>query len=84
MSEFSQGYSRRKFLVTAGVSAASTIFLKGCLGNPPEPTGNTGNNTASSPAITQVPAVNISPEQAPEVTAIKLGFIPIVESAPLI
>jgi len=80
MSEFSPGYSRRKFLITAGVSAASTVFLKGCLGNPPEPTSNTGN----SPATTQVPTVNISPEQAPEVTTIKLGFIPIVESAPLI
>lgn len=80
MSEFSTGYSRRKFLITAGVSAASTVFLKGCLGNPPEPTAKTG----SAPATTQVPAVNISPEQAPEVTTIKLGFIPIVESAPLI
>ncbi len=80
MSQFSNNYSRRKFLITAGVSAASTIFLKGCLGNPPEPTANTG----SSPATTAVPVANISPEQAPEVTKIKLGFIPIVESAPLI
>jgi len=46
------------------------------LGNPPEPTAKTG----SSPAITKVPTVNISPEQAPEVATIKLGFIPIVET----
>lgn len=39
-------FSRRQFLVTAGVSAASSIFLKACVGNPPSTTntgtGNTG------------------------------------------
>ncbi|MBD2503872.1 CmpA/NrtA family ABC transporter substrate-binding protein [Anabaena azotica] len=78
MTEFLRNVSRRKFIITAGASA-SAVFLKGCLGNPPETTA--GNAQA---AATAQPAANISPEQAPEVTTIKLGYIPIVESAPLI
>ena len=35
MSEFFNQISRRKFIVTAGISA-SAVLLKGCLGNPPE------------------------------------------------
>ncbi|WP_427161045.1 CmpA/NrtA family ABC transporter substrate-binding protein [Aliinostoc sp. HNIBRCY26] len=79
MSDFFNQISRRKFIVTAGASAGA-VFLKGCLGNPPETT--TGGNTPSAPTATTV--ANISPEQAPEVTTVKLGYIPIVESAPLI
>jgi bicarbonate transport system substrate-binding protein len=30
-------YSRRRFLLTAGASAAASLLLKGCLGNPPDP-----------------------------------------------
>jgi bicarbonate transport system substrate-binding protein len=29
-------FSRRRFLTTAGASAATAIFLKGYIGNPPE------------------------------------------------
>jgi bicarbonate transport system substrate-binding protein len=78
MTEFWRNVSRRKFIVTAGVSAGA-VFLKGCLGNPPETTA--GN---AQPAATAQPAANISPEQAPEVTTIQLGYIPIIEAAPLI
>ena len=78
MTEFLRNVSRRKFIVTAGVSAGA-VFLKGCLGNPPETTA--GN---AQPAATAQPAANISPEQAPEVTTIQLGYIPIIEAAPLI
>jgi len=70
-------FSRRKFLITAGASAVGSVLLKGCLGNPPEPGG--GVTQAQ-----QVNSVNISPEQTPETTKVKLGYIPIVESAPLI
>ncbi|MGH2415988.1 MAG: ABC transporter substrate-binding protein, partial [Microcystaceae cyanobacterium] len=77
MSNFSP-LSRRRFLTTATVSAASALFLKGCLGNPPEPT-----QTASSPATTGTPSA-LTPETTPETPQIKLGFLPIVESAPLI
>ncbi len=52
-------FSRRKFLHTAGVSAASTIFLKAC-GNPPEP--------GSEATTEQVETADISPEQMPETT----------------
>lgn len=77
MTQFFAPLSRRRFLVTAGASAAASVLLKGCLGNPPEPTSN-----ESSPAAS--PAANVSADQAPEVTTAKLGFIPIFEAAPLI
>jgi bicarbonate transport system substrate-binding protein len=77
MVKFSNQFSRRKFLLTAGASAAGSVLLKGCVGNPAE----TDRNTTQAQ---QTPAANISPEQAPETTTAKLGYIPIVESAPLI
>ncbi|HEY9849345.1 MAG TPA: CmpA/NrtA family ABC transporter substrate-binding protein [Leptolyngbyaceae cyanobacterium] len=80
MSEFSSRLSRRKFIITAGVSAASSVLLKGCLGNPPEPTSS--NTNQATP--TAVPAVNVNPGEAPETTKIKLGYVPIVEAAPLV
>ena len=76
MSDFFNQVSRRKFILTAGVSA-SAVLLKGCLGNPPE-TGKTGTKSSIEPVA------NISPEQKPETTTAKLGYIPIIESAPLI
>src|SRR5687767_8043381 len=68
-------YSRRKFLVTAGVSAASSLLLKGCLGNPP----------SATVAVTQVAAAApLSAADTPETPKVKLGYIPIVESAAII
>jgi bicarbonate transport system substrate-binding protein len=75
MTESNQ-FSRRKFLLTAGASAVGSVLLKGCLGNPPE--------YSSTNQVQQVAATNISPEQAPETTKVKLGYIPIVEAAPLV
>lgn len=75
MTNFSN-YSRRRFLLTAGASAAASLLLKGCLGNPPDPSGKTIAQTT--------PAANLSPEQKPETTKVNLGYIPIVEAAPLI
>ncbi|MCG9890538.1 MAG: ABC transporter substrate-binding protein [Thermosynechococcaceae cyanobacterium MS004] len=68
--------SRRKFIVTAGSAAAGSLLLKGCLGNPPSAT-NVGSPQAAAPAS---PAAGA----APETTKVKLGYIPIFESAPLI
>ncbi|BBD57624.1 bicarbonate transport system substrate-binding protein [Nostoc sp. HK-01] len=79
MSDFFNQFSRRKFILTAGASA-SAVFLKGCLGNPPE--NLTGGNSSAAPTAQTV--ANISPEQAPETNTVKLGYIPIVEAAPLI
>ncbi len=50
------------------------------MGNPPA--NLTGGSTQVQPTAQSV--VNISPEQTPETTTVKLGYIPIVEAAPLI
>lgn len=77
MTQFSQ-FSRRRFLFTAGASTAATILLKGCMGNPPDSvTGAQSSPVAAS-------QVAIAPGQEPEVTTAKLGYVPIVEAAPLI
>jgi bicarbonate transport system substrate-binding protein len=68
-------FSRRKFLTTAAASAVGGVLLKGCLGNPPDTTSET---TAA------VTAIDLSPEMMPETPKVKLGYIPIVEAAPLI
>lgn len=74
MSQFLNQFSRRKFLLTVGASAVGSVFLKGCLGNPPDTTTQ----------VQQVSAADINPAQAPETPKVKLGYIPIVEAAPLI
>jgi bicarbonate transport system substrate-binding protein len=74
----SSNFSRRRFLITAGASAAGSILLKGCLGNPPD--SITGMTTQAQ----TTPAAKIDPAQAPETTKVKLGYVPIVEAAPLI
>ncbi len=79
MTEFFNQFSRRKFILTAGASAGA-VLLKGCLGNPPETTGSAGGTTQAAVQ----PVANLSPEQKPETTTVNLGYIPIVEAAPLI
>ena len=66
-------YSRRNFLWTAG-AAAGAVMLKGCAINPPSPAD-------LSP---KAQALSLNPSQIPETTTVKLGYIAIVESAPLI
>jgi nitrate/nitrite transport system substrate-binding protein len=75
--------SRRKFIITAGATAAGTLLAHGCS------SGSTTSNGGATPAAgggspTAAPAVNINPADAPEVTAAKLGFIALTDSAPLI
>ncbi|TAG71762.1 MAG: bicarbonate-binding protein [Oscillatoriales cyanobacterium] len=88
MTKFSENFSRRKFIVTAGASAVSSILLKGCLGNPPEPGGTAdggAGGAGGAPAATSAVAVaNEKRVEGIESTKITLGYIPIVESAPLI
>jgi nitrate/nitrite transport system substrate-binding protein len=73
--------SRRKFLSIAGAAAASTVVIHGCTnGGTPQPPA--GGEASPSPAAS--PAANIPPELAPEVTSVKLGFIALTDSAPLI
>lgn len=74
--------SRRKFIVTAGTTAAATLLVHGCT------SGSNSSTSASSPAASTspsaIPAANINPADAPEVTTAKLGFIALTDSAPLI
>ncbi|MDX2232536.1 MAG: CmpA/NrtA family ABC transporter substrate-binding protein [Leptolyngbyaceae cyanobacterium bins.349] len=67
--------SRRKFLITAGATAAGTMVMHGCSSS-----SNT-TTTTSSPAAS---AVNVSAADAPEVTTATLGFIALTDAAPLI
>jgi nitrate/nitrite transport system substrate-binding protein len=62
-------FSRRKFMLTAGVTAATSAFLNACTKSGDKP---------SSPATT------VASADAPEVTTAKLGFIALTDSAPLI
>jgi bicarbonate transport system substrate-binding protein len=76
MSTFSN-VSRRRFITLATASSA-TVLLKGCLGNPPD----ADTSSQSSPVAS--PVADLKPEMMPEVKTVKLGYVPIVEAAPLI
>ncbi len=76
MSNLKNNISRRRFIATAGATALSSVLLKGCLGNPPEDTP-----TISSANVAKI---NLPPDQVPETTKVKLGYLPIVEAAALI
>jgi nitrate/nitrite transport system substrate-binding protein len=72
--------SRRKFIVTAGATAAGTFLVHGCSSS--SDTATEGTSSTAQPTAT--PVANLSPEETPEVTAAKLGFIALTDSAPLI
>lgn len=74
--------SRRRFLITAGATTFSSIFLKGCLGNPPN--GLNGQGASPTQTTPLAESITLTPETTPETTKIKLGYIPIIESTPLI
>ncbi|MCT7984780.1 ABC transporter substrate-binding protein [Laspinema sp. A4] len=61
-------FNRRQFLITAGAAAAGTLFLHSC-----------GQNNDQA----QV-EVEIDPADAPETPTVRLGFIALTDSAPLI
>ncbi len=68
--------SRRKFIITAGISAAGTLLAHGC--SSPRNNANTNNSNQTTPTA------NVNPADAPEITTAKLGFIALTDSAPLI
>ncbi|MBW4440066.1 MAG: ABC transporter substrate-binding protein [Plectolyngbya sp. WJT66-NPBG17] len=72
MTEFNF-LTRRRFLWTAS-AAAGAVTLKGCTLTPPSP----------SDLSPKAQTLSLSPAELPETTRIKLGYIAIVESAPLI
>ncbi|MBD2393346.1 ABC transporter substrate-binding protein [Cyanobacterium aponinum FACHB-4101] len=68
--------SRRKFIFTTGATALTTAILHGC--------AQGGGNQTTTENTTPENAPVISPEDAPEVTGAKLGFIALTDAAPLI
>jgi bicarbonate transport system substrate-binding protein len=68
-----QHLSRRHFLLAASAATGASL-LKGCSLNPSSPAG-------LSP---RAEAMTLSPATTPEITAVKLGYIAVAESAPLI
>ena len=72
-------FSRRQFIITAGTATAGSLLAHGCSSN----TSNTSTSNSSIAGNT-VPAANINPADAPEVTTAKLGFIALTDAAPLI
>lgn len=75
--------SRRKFIITAGATAAGTLLAHGCSSGS-STSNSTGSPSPNGSSATPSPAVSINPADAPEVTAAKLGFIALTDSAPLI
>ncbi|WP_013323925.1 CmpA/NrtA family ABC transporter substrate-binding protein [Gloeothece verrucosa] len=67
--------SRRKFIITAGATAAGTLIIHGC-----SSPSNETTTTNSSP----VAASATGTKDGPEVTTAKLGFIALTDAAPLI
>lgn len=63
--------SRRKFLVTSGLTAMGAVILHGCGGE------------STTTTVEQVEAVDMG-ENAPEITSAKLGFIALTDASPLI
>ena len=62
---------RRRFLALLSATACSTALLAGCLGNPPSSTGDS----------TPIP---VARNANLEINTISLGFVPILEAAPLV
>ncbi len=73
MTNIPRGFSRRRFLLTVGATAAGTLLAHGCS------SGGTSSSSSSN-----VPAVNAGTADAPETDTVKLGFIALTDSAPLI
>lgn len=65
---------RRRFLALLSGTLASTVVLAGCLGNPPD---RSGGAKGSSP-------VAVATNAGLETQTISLGFLPILEAAPLV
>ena len=70
--------SRRKFILTAGATAAGTLMVNGCTSK----VKSGGDSAGSSPSA--APAVNVNAADTPETTTATLGFIALTDSAPLI
>ncbi len=72
-------FHRRQFLFAMGAVAGS-VALKGCLGTPPS--NNPGASSSTAPNVAAGSGVKAGEE--PEVKTVRLGYIPIVESVPIV
>jgi bicarbonate transport system substrate-binding protein len=72
-------FHRRQFLFAMGAVAGS-VALKGCLGTPPS--NNPGASSSTAPNVAAGSGVKAGDE--PEVKTVRLGYIPIVESVPIV
>ena len=66
---------RRRLLALLSGAITSSLLLSGCLGNPPDRTGSRGSTPIR---------LNTQAASQLETTTINLGFIPILEAAPLV
>ena len=64
---------RRRFLALLSTTLCSTALLTGCLGNPPSSISGSGS-----------PPIPVASNTKLETRTISLGFIPILEAAPLV
>jgi bicarbonate transport system substrate-binding protein len=73
---------RRRVVALLGGALSTTLLLGGCLGNPPS---RTGSGSASAPDGASTPsATPVAADADVEVRTISLGFVPILEAAPLV
>ena len=68
---------RRRFVTLLGGALSASILLSGCLGNPPSKTRDSGSGTNAN-TISEAAAAQL------ETRRISLGYIPILEAAPLV
>ena len=66
---------RRPFLALLAGALTSSLVLTGCLGNPPSKTGAPSSSSTS---------LNSQASSQLETNTISLGFVPILEAAPLV
>jgi nitrate/nitrite transport system substrate-binding protein len=72
--------SRRKFIITAGLTATGALIAHGCSSE----TSPSGSGSPTESPAAGSPAVSTGTADTPEVTTAKLGFIALTDSAPLI
>ncbi len=71
--------NRRPFLALLAGAISSSIVLTGCFGNPPS---RTGSSDATPPAASTAPSGQAASQL--ETKTINLGYVPILEAAPLV
>ncbi|WP_310411749.1 CmpA/NrtA family ABC transporter substrate-binding protein [Chamaesiphon sp. OTE_8_metabat_110] len=74
-------FSRRKFMLASGITAAASVLTNACS---KKAEGEKGSTTTTTTTSSTTPATTVAAGEAPEVTTARIGFIPLTDSAPLI